>query len=220
MTRPLPGTRYDAAQLVDAVDHARGDGRYFVVCALIGFPGETRREAALAQVVDKELRPDARQLVLAELARLNPATYLRMMIETGLRSRSIGVQQMAVGALPSLVEEGLAPDLGEPVEGWLRRRLKNPRRQSTWAGWETPGVALALLPTYGVETVLRLLDELDPRLQSGERSRLPTLRAAAHDEEGFQRILQQWFGEDTGGGAAPPPPDPVIRRPTSTSTGS
>lgn len=91
--------RYQPAQIVGAVDRARGDGRYFLVKALIALRVE-QREDALSQVIGKKLRPDERQMALAELARPRPSTYLAPMIDTGLRSRSINVQQMAVASLP------------------------------------------------------------------------------------------------------------------------
>src|SRR3989337_1704181 len=112
------GMRYTPAQLVEAVGHARGDGRYFLIGALLQVPSE-ERENALAQVRGKELRPGERLSVLGGLAELRPATYLGPFIETGLRSRSIDVQQTAIVWLPSLVGEGLDPALGQQVERGL-----------------------------------------------------------------------------------------------------
>jgi hypothetical protein len=95
-------------------------------------PHRDAREDVLSQVLDKELRPEERLIVLAELARLRPRAYVGRFIETGLRSRSINVQQMTVATLPTLVGDGLSTELGEQVEGCLPRRLANKRR-------ETPG---------------------------------------------------------------------------------
>lgn len=201
--------RYEPAQIVDAVDRARGDGRYFLVSALIDLP-VWQREGALSQVLGKELRPDERQMALAELARLRPrpSQYLPQLIETGLRSRSINVQQMAVAVLPELVGEGLAPELGEQLERWLRRRLANPRRESTWAMWEIPGVALALLPSYGTDRVSALLNDIEPRMQPDERETWRPLKNAANDAQVFQQGLTEWLRENHVDS------DPELRDPT------
>jgi hypothetical protein len=184
--------RYSPAQVLEAVDRARGNGRYFLVSALIGLP-DGEREDALSQVLDRELRPDERQMVLAALARLRPSQYLEQLVETGLRSRSINVQQMTLAALPELVDSGLAQHLGEQVERWLRRRLANPRRESTWAMWEIPGVALSLLPSYGTNGVAALLNEIEPRMQPDERDRWHSLEAAATDASTFEQGLNEWL---------------------------
>jgi hypothetical protein len=210
--RAMSGTgerlRYSPAQVVAAVDRARGDGRYFLVSALIGLP-DGEREDALSQVLDRELRPDERQMVLAALARLRPSQYLEQLIETGLRSRSINVQQMTLAALPELIDSGLAPHLGEQVEHWLRRRLANPRRESTWAMWEVPGVALSLLPSYGTEGVAALLREVEPRMQPEERDRWHSLQAAATDARTLRQGLNEWLRENGGANAVAEGRDPT-----------
>jgi hypothetical protein len=203
-------TRYDADQVVEAVGRARGEGRLFLVVALTQWPDPAEREHALAQVLDKELRPDERHLALAELARRNPQDYLGIFVDTGLRSRSIGVQQMTVAGLPPLVGDGLDTELTERLKGWLRHRLANPRRENTWAGWEVPGVALALLPSIGFEDVVGLLDEVEPRMQPEERQRWRELERIRSREDSFVAELEAWWREG-GPGAAPlpNPPDPT-----------
>lgn len=164
-------------------------------------------------MLDKELRPDERQMVLAALARLRPSKYLAPLVETALHSRSIKVQQMAVAVLPELVGEGLAPELGEQVERWLRRRLANPRRENTWAAWEIPGVALALLPSHGTDRIVALLDGIAPRMQPDERQTWSSLRPAANLAQALHEGLTGWFGENHGVSDAEPResdlPDPT-----------
>ena len=202
------GLRYSPAQVVEAVDRARGDGRYFLVTALLHLPGE-QREGALAHVLNKELRADERQMVLANLARLRPSEYLPQLIETGLRSRSINVQQMALAVLPDIVGEGLDPELGQQVERWLRRRLANPRRERTRAMWEVPGVALTLLPSYGPEGVAALLREVELRMQPDERDRWQSLQAAVTDARTFKQGLTEWLWENGSAGAEADVRDPT-----------
>ena len=199
--------RYTPAQLVEAVGQARGDGRYFLVGALCQMPVE-EREHVLAQVLNKELRPDERVSVLAALAQLRPATYLAPFIETGLRSRSINVQQTAIASLPSLVGDGLDPDLGQQVERWVRHRLANPRRENTWATWEIPSAALALLPSYGMDRVAGLLAAIEPRMLPEERQKWRSLEAVGNHQT-FTQLLQDWQSENTGEVDDPDPQDPT-----------
>jgi GNAT superfamily N-acetyltransferase len=184
-------TRYEAAQIVEAVDRARGDGRYFLVSALLELPAE-QHEDALGRVLEMDLRPDERQMVLARLARLRPTKYLPLLIQSGLRSRSINVQQMAVAVLPDLVGEGLPPDLGEQVEGWLRRRLANPRRGGTWAMWEIPSAALALLPSYGTDRIASLITAIESKMQPDERNTWLPLKQVVNDRRAFEQGLIEW----------------------------
>jgi hypothetical protein len=185
--------RYDAGQVVEAIGRARGDGRWFLVEALTQYPGP-EREQALTQVLELEVRPDERNLTLRVLAKLRPETYLRQWIQDGLRSRSISVQQVVIADLPGQVGEGLDPGLCDEVESWLRRRLRNPRRANTWATWEVPGVALTLVPSYGMAKVRQLLEELAPRMQPEESQRLH--RALAADDEAFPEVLRDWHYEN------------------------
>ncbi|MDP3889661.1 hypothetical protein [Nocardioides sp.] len=189
-------TRYAAAQIVEAVDRARGDGRYFLVRALLDLPAE-QNEDALEQVLGMELRPDERGMVLAHLARLRPTKYLAAMIASGLRSRSIGVQQMTICVLPELVGEGLSTDLGDQVEGWLRHRLAYPRRGSTWAMWEIPGAALALLPTYGTDRIVALLTDIEARMQPDELATWQSLKQSVDDHGAFEQGLTHWSDQNS-----------------------
>lgn len=204
-----PATRYEAAQIVEAVDRARGDGRYFLVRALLelDLPVE-QSEDVLAQVLEKELRPDECEMVLVRLARLRPTTYLPKLIETGLRSHSINVQQMTIAVLPDLVGEGLSPALGEQVEGWLRRRLANPRRGGSWATWEIPDAARALMPSYGTERVIALLSDIEPKMQPEEQDMWRTLKQAVGDRGAFQRTLGTWSDQNKAGSIATGPREP------------
>jgi hypothetical protein len=202
------GMRYTPAQLVEAVGQARGDGRYFLVGALVQAPVE-ERENALAQVLDNEMRPDERLSVLAELARLRPATYLAPFIETGLRSRSITVQQTAIVSLLSLVGDGLDADLGQEVERWLRHRLANPRRENTWATWEIPSAALALLPSYGMDRVAGLLAAIEPRMLPEEQQKWRAVQQAVGNHQRFTQLLRDWQSENTGVVDDPDPKDPT-----------
>jgi hypothetical protein len=202
------GPRYSPAQLVEAVGRARGDGRYFLVGALLQVSAEERGDA-LAQVLNNELRPDERLSVLAGLARLRPATYLAPLIETGLRSRSINVQQTAIASLPSLVGDGLDADLGRRVERWLRHRMANPRRERTWATWEIPAAALALLPSYGMDRVVGLLAAIEPRMLPEERQKWRSLQQSVGDYPRFTQLLQDWEGENQGDADDPDPMDPT-----------
>lgn len=201
-------TRYEAAQIVEAVGSARGDGRYFLISALLGLPVE-HHEDALRQVLEKELGPDERRMVLSRLARLQPTKYLPLLIETGLRSRSINVQQMTVVVLPDLVGEGLSPELGAQVEGWLRRRLANPRRGGTWATWEIPSAALALLPSYGTDRIVILLADLEPKMQPDERVMCSRLRQAVGNRAAFEQGLTDWRYENGSRSEESDPRDPT-----------
>jgi hypothetical protein len=200
--------RYEAAQIVEAIDRARGDGRYFLVTALCELPVE-QREGALAQVLGMELRADERSAALAELARLRPTTYLGPLIESGLRSRSINVQQVAIGVLPGLVGDGLETGLAEQVEGWLRRRLANPRRAGTWAMWEIPSAALGLWPSYGPDRIVALLTDIEPRMQPDERDRWRSLKPTVNDSGAFKKGLTEWMRESSLEAAESDPRDPT-----------
>jgi hypothetical protein len=200
--------RYEPDQIAEAVGRARGEGRYFLVTALTELPIE-RREPALAQVVDMELKPDERLFVLTELARLRPSIYLTQFIQHGLRSRSINVQQVAIANLPTMVGDGLPIDLAQQVERWLRHRMANPRRQNTWATWEVPGVALALLPSYGVDRVVALVASVEDRMQHEELSRWRPLKAIAGDALAFAKGLEDWRTENSFGPLDPDPRDPT-----------
>lgn len=202
------GPRYDVTQIVEAVGRARGDGRCFLVRALTKLPVE-QREDALSQVLSAEMRPDERQIVLGELTRLRPATYLASFIATGLRSRSINVQQTTLAALPALVEDRLPTELGDQIEGWLRRRLANPRRENTWATWEIPAVALALLPSHGTDRVVGLIAEIEPRMQPEERQRWRSLERLVGEPEAFWEGLVGWFDENVGPALDSDPRDPT-----------
>ena len=202
------GRRYTLAQLVEAVGQARGDGRYFLVGALLQAPIEERGNA-LTQVLSRELRPDERLSVLGGLAQLRPAVYLGRFIETGLRSRSINVQQRAIAWLPSLVGDGLDADLGQQVERWLRHRLANARRENTWATWEIPSAALALLPSYGMNRVAGLLATIESRMLPEERQKWRSLQEAVGDQQAFTRLLRDWQSEKSGEGDDPDPKDPT-----------
>lgn len=184
-------TRYQAAQIAEAVGRARGDGRYFLVSALLELPVE-QHEDALTQLLGMELSLDERRMVLARLARLRPAKYLAALIESGLRARSINVQQMTVAVLPDLVSEGLSPELGAQIEGWLRRRLANPRRGGTWAMWEIPSVALALLPSYGPDRIVALLTDMEPDMQPDERVMWLRLKQAVEGRGALEQGLTAW----------------------------
>lgn len=189
-------TRYTAAQLTEAIGRARGDSRYFLLGALTDFPGP-EREAALAFVLDAELRPDERHMVLGALARLRPDKYIRPLVMEGLRSRSINVQQIVVSELPSLLGEGQEADLADELERWIRRRLKSPGRASTWAVWEIPGIALSLLPSRGPAGVWKLLAEISPRMQPEERERWRAVQEAGDDDARIER-LRGWYQENIG----------------------
>jgi hypothetical protein len=201
-------TRYSALQLAEAIERARGDGRYFLVEALASLPG-AEHEAALAQVLDTDLRPDERMWVLAELSRIRPATFLERYVTGGLRSRSINVQQMTIIALASMVDGDLSDELCEQVESWLRHRLANPRRGSTWATWETPAAALALLPSYGAEQIVALLDSLAPQFQPEERQRWSWVRRAGNDQNALAQELRAWTGDESADKLDPDPRDPT-----------
>jgi hypothetical protein len=201
-------TRYEAVQIAEAVGRARGDGRYFLISALLGLP-VGHHEDALGQVLGKELSPDERRRVLTRLARLRPTKYLPPLIETGLPSRSINVQQMTVAVLPDLVGEGLSPELGAQVEGWLRRRLANPRRGGTWATWEIPSVALALLPSYGTERIVALVTDLEPKMQADERVAWLRLKQAVDDRGAFEQGLTEWRHQNSSRSAEADPRDPT-----------
>ena len=200
--------RYNPAQLVEAVGRARGDGRYFLVGALLQVPVEEREEA-LAHVLNHQLRADERLSVLAGLARLRPTVYLAPLIETGLRSRSINVQQTAIACLPSLVGDGLDADLGRQVERWLRHRLANPRREQTWATWEIPAAALALLPSYGLDRVVGVLTAIEPRMLPEERQKWRSLQQSVGDYQTFTQLLRDWAMENGGEADDPDPEDPT-----------
>jgi len=198
--------RYDPDRVVEAVGLARGDGRYFLVVALTEMPVD-RREDVLSQVLDKELRPEERLIVLAELARLRPRAYVGRFIETGLRSRSINVQQMTVATLPTLVGDGLSTELGEQVEGCLRHRLANKRRENTWATWEIPAVAQALVPFYGIDRIVALVAAVEPRMQREERERWRSLEQTVGDPQAFSPGLDDWKCENIGEAPDPDPRD-------------
>ena len=192
-------TRYSAAQLVEAIGRARGDGRYFLVRALTNLPGP-EREHALARVLDAELRADERHMVRRALARSRPDTYLRPLLVEGLRSRSINVQQMVVAGLPSLVGDGLEAAIADELESWLRKRLKSPGRANTWALWEVPGIALSLLPARGPVSVWELLQEISPQMQPEERERHRAVQEAGDDTARIES-LRTWFQENIWGAA-------------------
>lgn len=203
-------TRYEAVQILEAVGRARGDGRYFLVRALLrlDLPVEESRDV-LEQALEEELRPDERQMILARLACLRPTTYLPTLIETGLRSRSINVQQMTVAVLPDLVIDGLSPELADRVEGWLRRRLANPRRADTWAMWEIPDVARALMLSYGPDRTIALLRDIEPKMQPEERRLWSSLEREIGDPEAFEGSLERWSNQDSEGPPAADPRDPT-----------
>jgi hypothetical protein len=139
------GTRYSAAQLVEAIGRTRGDSRYWLVEALGRLPGP-ELEPALTSVLDMELRPDERYRVRCVLARLRPDIHRRSLIVEGLAARSLHVQQLVVADLPSLARDGLEPDDARVAERWLHKRMRSPARANNWALWEVTGIALALLP--------------------------------------------------------------------------
>lgn len=188
--------RYDDTQLVEAIGQARGDGRWHLVLALTRRPG-LEREQALKRVLELEVRPDERSMILHALAEIRPAAYLRQWIEEGLRSRSINAQQSVIAELPRHAGEGLDPGLCEEVAGWLRRRLRNPRRGNAYATWEVPGVALVLVPSYGIAGVRQLLEELKPRMQPHESPWWHRALAAADDA--FVGVLRDWHYENVVG---------------------
>lgn len=208
MSASRTNLRYEAAQIVEAIDRARGDGRYFLVVALLNLPTD-QRENALVQVLEKQLRADERQLALAELARFRPTAYLAPLIETGLRSRSIGVQQMTLARLPDLVGEGMATALCAQVEGWLRRRLGSSRRGGTWAMWEIPSAALALLPSYGTDRIVALLTDLEPKMQPDERDMWMSLKQTVNDSGALEQGLTEWMGLTGQPTEEPDPRDPT-----------
>jgi hypothetical protein len=189
-------TRYSAAQLVEAIGRARGESRSHLVAALTDFPGP-EREDALVRILDAELRPDERHMTRSALARLRPDRYLRPLVEEGLRSRSINVQQLVVAELPSLLDDGRGVDLTDELERWLRKRLKSPGRANTWAVWEIPGIALSILPSRGLARVWELLEELSPRMQPEERERWRVVREAGDGAAGIES-LRSWYGECIG----------------------
>lgn len=165
---------------------------------LADFPGP-EREAALTRALEGKLPPDEWYMTRASLAQLRPEKYLRPLIAEGLRSRSINVQQCVVADLPSLVGEGLEPDLADEIERWLRHRLKSPGRANTCAGWEVPGIALSLLPSLGPARVWSLLDEVSPRMQPEERERWHDLRETRGDDAARVEALRRWHQEDGPG---------------------
>jgi len=201
-------TRYAAAQIVEAVDRARGDGRYFLVSALLDLPAEHHADA-LERVLEMELRPDERQMVLARLARLRPTEYVPQLIRSSLRSRSINVQQMALAALPEVVGDGLPADLAAEVERWLRRRLANPQRRNTWAMWEIPGAALALLPSYGTDRIVALLTDLQSTMQPDERNTWLSLARVVDDSRAFEQGFVAWWQRNGPGSVQTDPRDPT-----------
>ena len=101
------------------------------------------------------------------------------------------------------------PDLGRQVERWLRHRLANPRRVNTWATWEIPSAALALLPSYGVDRVAALLAAIEPRMLPEERQRWRSLQPAVGDYQAFTELLQDWEMENGGEADDPDPRDPT-----------
>jgi hypothetical protein len=175
---------------------------------LLELPDE-QSEPALRHVLAKELRPDEHQMVLARLARVRPMEFLPTLIESGLQARSINVQQMAVAVLADLVVQGLAPELGWQVEGWLRRRLANPRRGGTWATWEIPSAALALLPSYGTERLVALLTDIEPKMQPDERDSWRSVERAVRDHRAFETGLRAWRDQNQSERVAPDPRDPT-----------
>jgi hypothetical protein len=112
-------------------------------------------------------------------------------------------------ALPSLVGDGLGPDLGQQVERWLRHRLANPRREHTWATWEIASAALALLPSYGMDRVAVLLAAVEPRMLPEERLKWRSLQQAVGDYRTFTQLLHDWASENTGEVDDPDPKDPT-----------
>lgn len=200
--------RYERGQIVDAVDGARGDGRYWLVRALLALTGDGQ-EAALAQVLEKELRADERQMVLEKLVRLRPGTYLPQLIERSLRSRSIGVQQGAVALLADVVSDALSPELADQVEGWFRRRMANPRRVANWATWDIPGAALTLLPSYGRDRIVRLLMDVEPRMQLEEREMWQSLTSTLTDSRAFEEALREWSFQSRSATSRRDPRDPT-----------
>jgi hypothetical protein len=210
MSESRVSTRYEAAQILGAIDRARGDGRYFLVTALLELDlPDKQSEDALAQVLKKELRPDERQKVLVRLAQLQPTRYLPTLIDVGLRSRSINVQQMTVAVLPDLVGDGLSPELGAQLEGWLRHRLANPRRGGTWAMWEIPSVARALMPSYGMNRIVALLNDIEPKMQPDERNMWLSLEQAVGERRAFERRLTGWSQQNSVGPLASDGRDPT-----------
>lgn len=191
MTGDGTPTRYTAEQLADGIARARGDSRWFLVTALIQLRGPAT-EAALRRVLAMDLRPGDRYMVMRALAETRPAEHLRPFVLEWLRSSSIGHQQMAIAQLATMGDPVVAAGLADEVAGWLTRRLKNPRREHTWALWEVPDAALALIPSYGPRKVREVVDELAPRMQPEEHDRWSTVKRASADEDGFILALRRW----------------------------
>lgn len=77
-------------------------------------------------------------------------------------------------------------------------------RSNNAAGWEIPCVALALLPSYGDDRVVKLLSDLEPQMQDYERRHWNEVSAAT-DDQPLTDLLQSWNTE--GGGYSLVSPD-------------
>jgi hypothetical protein len=116
---------------------------------------------------------------------------------------------MAISVLPDLVDDGLPPELGQQIESWLRRRLANPRRGGTWATWEIPSAALALLPSHGTKRLVALLTESEPKMQPDERDTWLSLKQVADDRRAFEQGLVEWRARNGSRAMEPDRRDPT-----------
>ncbi len=205
-------TRFTAAQLLEGVRRCAkgGDSRLSLIIALSDLDAEPAMLSALADI---DLQASERWHVRSALVSLHPEEYLDVAVREGLRS-SIGVQQMVIAELPKWAGSGLLGDeLLDLAVAWVRRRLRNPRRSSTYALWEVPGVALALSLLHGPDSAYAAMSPLSAMMQPDEQSSWATLPAPRTDPDGFVRGLWSWHSEH--GDAEPldqPYADPTATR--------
>lgn len=190
------GFPYTFDQVVEAIASTSGDNaHFFLTHYLLSHEQEVGAQRLRRLLGTSKLRGQDAMLVHAALARLDPAHALEL---PGLlrATRSLEAKQVLLAVLPEVLPRWRNDAAADELDGWLRRRLRQPSYWENGASWEIPCVILAVLYCADAARARSLLADLIPELDEFDRLQA-TQVAQRNSDEDFERALGQWRRKDS-----------------------